>query len=101
MRERRFLHPSESGYAETVGGRTLLLTMLFGPIYAASKDAWGAAALLLGCWLLLGCVFVYAADDEAILEALAAWLFCQFLLALLAQPMIARGYLKRGWREET
>ena len=88
---RTFEHPG-NGHQETVGGASILLTLLLGPFYLASRDLWGHAIV----WTVIVC-------SAGISGGLPGVIICSAVLAIgyaiAAQPLIATALLRAGWRE--
>lgn len=72
----RLKHP-QSGYVEKIrAGRTVLMSLLFGPLYFAMRGVWGHALVgLCLSWMIL------------------PWL----VYAFLAPSIIRRHYQRQGW----
>ncbi|BBK37686.1 hypothetical protein STAQ_27640 [Allostella sp. ATCC 35155] len=104
MQIRGFANPT-SGYTETVGLGSYLLTLCLGPFFLAFRRAWLAAlvTLVLGP-IAIGAGIAIAGHlttSEAAFHASGGWagLAAWALWCALMQPLLATAYLKRGWRE--
>lgn len=87
---RRFINPA-NGYEERVSGFAVLWAFLFGAFYFAWRGVWTHAVVYFGLVLVL----ISILGPFAILVLLPLWI----VYALLAPGIVARDYLRRGWRE--
>ena len=94
---RRFANP-HNGYVEDVGTISVMLTVLFGPLYLAYRGAWFAALLFLLAAPVAFAV-VLLITGGAVGGTLVLFFGSILLLALAVQPLVCKAYLKRGWHE--
>jgi hypothetical protein len=94
-----FVHPLNEGYRESTGTGTVILTMLFGPLYLLYLRAWFAAFLsvFVGSPLIMAVVML-SASSGSVAAMLATYLFGAFGWAISMLPLVEKSYLRRGWR---
>jgi hypothetical protein len=90
---RTFEHPG-NGHQETVSAVSVVLLLLFGPFYLASRELWAHAII----WTVIVCV---AGLDGGPPGAIISDIALTIGYAIAVQPLLARLYLRAGWREAT
>lgn len=99
-----FAHPTGNGYVQRAGGsKGFLLTLLFGGLYLAIKQAFAVAVLFMICQaiLLLAAVAVAGTPDRPSdgIAAILIFMVGNIVLAWRFYQAPADAYRKRGWRE--
>lgn len=98
MRDRAFAHPT-NGYVEKIGDEVIVFTVLLGPFYLGYRRAWAAAvAWVFAAPVAFFLCFAFAPGPGA---AVVFTLIAFVVIAFVMRPMIAKAYLRRGWREVT
>ena len=82
---RSFRNPANDAVCEISDG-AWLWSLLFGPFYFVSHGAWGPAVIYLGAALVL---------LPTIIGTIIVWI----IGAIVAQDVVAKIYLRRGWIE--